>query len=96
MDMEQYYIKKGRKYIPVCRFDGFPADGVWIVKDMSRSSRLVLEIDNDPISITDLRDRVILSDTLYEDIIDVLTENRYLSISDLASIISNEITNKLK
>jgi hypothetical protein len=32
----QYYIKKGRRYIPVEPFYGFPTNGVWLVQDGSQ------------------------------------------------------------
>jgi len=37
------YEKKGRRYIEIGeRFDGFPADGLWLVTDGRRNSRLLL------------------------------------------------------
>lgn len=46
---DQLYIKagegRGARYHPIARFEGFPADGIWIVESTpggSRSSRRVL------------------------------------------------------
>lgn len=38
MDDEQYYRKVGRRYLPVRPFDGWPADGVWLVETDADSS----------------------------------------------------------
>ena len=41
---EQLYVKIGRRYYPVARFEGFPADGVWLVESEKSSQRLVTSI----------------------------------------------------
>ena len=40
---ETLYIKKGRKYVPVEKFSGFPCEGIWFVKGGRRSMFVSLE-----------------------------------------------------
>ena len=44
--MEMMYIKKGRRYIPIEPFTGFPADGIWLVRRNGKSSILTTYIDD--------------------------------------------------
>ena len=48
-DEEYYYIKKGRRYIPVEPFRGFHADGIWLVKDEGRSNALIMRLPDVPV-----------------------------------------------
>ena len=43
-ESQQYYIKVGKRYKPVDRFDGFPTDGVWIVKNSGSNQSLMLNL----------------------------------------------------
>lgn len=43
-----YYIKNGRKYIPVERFSGFPADGIWLVRREGHLSTCIVKLGDTP------------------------------------------------
>jgi hypothetical protein len=42
--MDQYYIKKGRRYVPVKQFTGFPADGFWVVSNAGSHSQMIMRL----------------------------------------------------
>jgi hypothetical protein len=81
---DQYYIKKGRKYLPVEKWDGFPSDGVWVVKDGGKKSRLVLELDERFKSSSALRAIGLTMDKLIQISENIIMENRGKSINEIS------------
>ena len=54
---DKVYIKVGRRYKPLGKmFNGFPADGIWLVANSGRSASLMLPMDRLPESITHIGD----------------------------------------
>ena len=45
---EQYYIKQGRRYVPVMPFTGFPSDGIFLVQNDGHNYRLILKLSGLP------------------------------------------------
>jgi len=60
MMTDQYYIKKGRRYYPAERFDGFPADGIWLVTRANggHSEQLMIKLEDDLLKNTTVQDVV--------------------------------------
>lgn len=80
--MEMLYRKNGRRYEPCEPFTGFPADGIWLVKNDGKSSTLTVYLDDldgcDMRVVTELSKKY---DALVKFLID---ERKSMSISDLA------------
>lgn len=54
---DEIYVKMGRRYKPIGKlFNGFPADGIWLVANSGRSASLMLPMDRLPESITHIGD----------------------------------------
>ena len=54
---DKVYIKVGRRFKPLGKmFNGFPADGIWLVANSGRSASLMLPMDRLPESITHIGD----------------------------------------
>ncbi len=72
--MEQYYIKKGRRYVPVQPFFGFPSDGIFLVQHNGRNYRLILQLTGDPINVDRLKQYAQDYATVNEKVIQALSE----------------------
>jgi len=88
---DQYYIKMGRRYKPVRRFYGFPADGVWVVRDAQASSALIMKIGGLEYDSENLRKKVLDKERLQKIIEGVMLEGKAQSIADSASAIAEKI-----
>lgn len=82
--MEMMYIKKGRKYIPIQPFEGFPADGIWLVRKGGKSSVLVTYLDG--LHNQDMRIVTQLSKN-YDELVTLLIDRNQHSASDLARLV---------
>lgn len=88
---EQYYIKEGRRYKPVKYWGGFPADGVWIVKDACKMSRLMLQLPEEPVDSNTLaalaKNKEILSGVVAK----YLMDDKVRNIQELADTIAEDL-----
>lgn len=91
---DQYYIKKGRRYHPVEPYRGFPADGVWVVKDMGNKASLMLKIDPKPQEAPALAKRAQNVSYLQDIIIDKLVTSESETVMDLAAGIAETIIDR--
>ena len=94
MEIEQYYIKVGRRYKPVERFTGFPADGIWIVKDAGSSSQLIMKIPTNPITEVEMLAAMAkIKSDIKEQIVKILLDrnNNSLSVDSLSDKIAEAI-----
>jgi len=98
MGIEHYYIKKGRRYIPVEYWTGFPAEGIWLVKhgEGVKSSRLVLRLAPGPVDVRHLINMATIQATIQE-IVEESLQNHdgVMSIVNLAEKIAKKCCKKL-
>ena len=92
---DQYYIKKGRRYIPVEPYRGFPADGIWVVKDMAHSSRLILRLSKIPEDAPKLAKKAQNKSFLTNIIVDTLINSDAKTTLEIADEISERILGKV-
>ena len=88
---DKYYIKVGRRYKEVKPFDGFPSDGVWVVKDMGRKSRLIIKLTNDIQHCETLIPHAITKDSISEIIVKEYINHNGKSLQDIADDIAERI-----
>ncbi len=69
--MEMTYRKVGRRYVPFEPFEGFPADGIWLVRCDGRSQRLTIRLDD--LHKANLPLAIMLSPK-YDDLVEYLIE----------------------
>lgn len=94
MGEEHYYVKIGRRYHPVERWTGFPADGVWVVKDAGTKSRLLMRLDSQPVDASKLALLAKTKDEIAEVILAaILDAPAPLAPIDLADFISDTLVN---
>lgn len=82
---EQYYTKKGRRYIPVgYQWEGFPADGIWLVhrRPYHKSDRWITRIGDVP-SLFPFAQMQVSQEDISRVLANRMTEKAY-SPSDLA------------
>ena len=89
---DQYYIKQGRRYIPVEQWTGFPADGVWIVKGAMTSSRLVMRLGPEPLRAGDLFSEAVSRDKIYDAVCKVMMKSKNQSIDGIATAVAEELS----
>lgn len=92
---DQYYIKVGRRYRPVEPYHGFPADGVWVVKDMAHSSRLIMRLDGTPEEAPKLAKKAQNKSYIANIIVDTLINSKAKSTIDVADEIAEAILDKV-
>ncbi len=88
---DQYYIKRGRIYVPVKLFEGFPADGVWLVKDCGRMSQLIMMLDHKPLSSSALANMANARYDIKELVLSVLKGSTDESKEEIALLISAKL-----
>ena len=95
--LEQYYIKKGRKYIPVDRFTGWPADGVWLIKrtNYGRSQQLMIQLEDDLLkaaSVAEITLRTVLKDKIQDAVAEAYDEIKdTYSIKEMAELVTKKL-----
>jgi len=89
--MDSYYIKKGRRYYPVERFSGFPADGVWIVRDAGKNNQLIMRIGPVMRKAETIRYIASTKHHLKEAILEILMQDKYKTMNDVADAIAEKI-----
>ena len=85
--MEMLYRKVGRKYVPFKPFEGFPANGIWLVKKDGNSQTLTVYLDD--LHMKDLRIVTELSKK-YDKLLDAIINNgwfRQMPARDITSFI---------
>lgn len=75
--MEMMYRKVGRKYVPFKPFEGFPANGIWLVKRDGNSQTLTIYLDD--LHMTDMNVVVELS-RKYDKLVDYLVDIKFKNI----------------
>jgi hypothetical protein len=94
--METYYIKKGKKYVPVGMAGPDLYEGVWLVQCESgnRSHKnLVMRIGDlpDPTDLTILAKAAMLEDIILKEMMDVWSGGKLASLGEAAQRIANKI-----
>ena len=70
---EQYYIRKSNgRYQPVEKFNGLPADGIWVVKDAGKTTQFIMRLPHEPISTSMIIRKALVKLSLKEKILEAL------------------------
>ena len=104
--MDTYYVKQGKRYIPVgyCNAPDI-FDGIWLIQhsDQNRSGKnLMCRMDELPdyVEVKKLAKSVMLEEAIVEVLRDMNTEGKLsiynISIQDMAEKISKEVYKKIK
>ena len=92
---EQYYIKQGRRYVPVRPFFGFPSDGIFLVQHNGRNYRLILQLTGDPLNMDRLKEYAQDYATVNEKVVQALSEvcgrSGGVTIMDMAAEITKAL-----
>ena len=93
----QYYIKKGRRYVPVEPWYGFPADGIWVVSNAGKSSSLIMRLPKEPLTAETLAQKAEIGKVIIEAVCETLLEQHAggRSIQDVATIVAERTVAKL-
>lgn len=90
---EQLYRKKGNRYIPVKEFEGFPAEGVWLVHSSKHcnSRSLIAPLDCNGVDIPTLAAIQLLKDKILKEVGKISKENNGVSLADIYDIMALNI-----
>ena len=92
---DQYYIKQGRRYIPVKPFFGFPSDGIFLVQHNGRNYRLILKLTGVPIEVDSLtkytNDYAAINEKVESALSQTCSSSSSVTIMDMAAAITEAL-----
>jgi hypothetical protein len=92
-DVPQLYLKIGSRYKPVKEFQGFPADGVWLVYDGSQSC--MIRLSDFPSVPKFALDYLALSDEITR-LLREKWSSEPLSTKDIVMFVLNEVARRVE